>query len=148
MASLQVWTARPDGELDWANQECVQYFDADIETEILGNAWAQFVHPDDLPSSLAGDERYEVEFRLRRQDGEYRWFLVRAQAARDESGAITQWFGTNTDENLCLDRASEGNAAMPIVRRRSDGRAFECRKLSDVCTLCFAHVRGESRTKS
>lgn len=104
VVSLQVWTARPDGGLDWANQECVQYFNADIETEILGNAWAQFVHPDDLPGalrawqrSLVDGERYEVEFRLRRHDGEYRWFLVRAQGARDESGAIAQWFGTNTD---------------------------------------------------
>ncbi len=102
--SLQVWTAQPNGELDWANQECVQFFGAALETEILGNRWAQFVHPDDLPvalrswqHSLASGERYEVEFRLQRHDGEYRWFLVRAQPARDESGAIGQWFGTNTD---------------------------------------------------
>ncbi len=104
VVSLQVWTAQPDGELDWANQECVQYFGAALETEILGNRWAQFVHPDDLPNALrcwrhalASGERYEVEFRLLRHDGEYRWFLVRAQPARDESGAIGQWFGTNTD---------------------------------------------------
>ncbi len=104
VVSLQVWTARPDGELDWANQECVQYFGVEIETEILGHAWAQFVHPDDLPdalrqweSSLQSGERYEVEFRLRRHDGEKRWFLVRAQAMRDENGAIAQWVGTNTD---------------------------------------------------
>ncbi len=104
VVSLQVWTARPDGELDWANQECVQYFNADLKTQILGNAWAQWVHPDDLPialrhwrASLASGERYEVEFRLRRHDGDYRWFLVRAQAARNARGAIVQWFGTNTD---------------------------------------------------
>ncbi len=82
----------------------MQYFQADLETKILGAAWAQFVHPQDLPvalqswhESLLSGERYEVEFRLRRHDAEYRWFLVRAQAMRDESGAIAQWFGTNTD---------------------------------------------------
>ncbi len=104
VVSLQVWTARPDGGLDWANQECVQYFGAPIETEILGNRWAQFVHPDDLPvalrawqHSVATGERYEVEFRLLRHDREYRWFLVRAQASRDGAGGVMQWFGTNTD---------------------------------------------------
>ena len=104
VVSLQVWTARPDGGLDWANQECAQYFGADVETQILGTAWAQFVHPQDLPLALKGWERslasgarYEMEFRLRRHDGEYRWFLVRAQAMRAAAGAIEQWFGTNTD---------------------------------------------------
>ncbi|MGI8431258.1 MAG: hybrid sensor histidine kinase/response regulator [Chthoniobacterales bacterium] len=104
VVSLQVWTAGPDGGLDWANQECAQYFQAEIESQILGTAWAQFVHPQDLPlalkgweRSLASGERYEMEFRLRRHDGEYRWFLVRAQAMRAASGAIEQWFGTNTD---------------------------------------------------
>ena len=51
--------------------------------------------------ALAGIARlgqtYEVEFRLRRFDQEYRWFLVRSQAMRDDEGAITRWFGTNTD---------------------------------------------------
>ncbi len=104
VVSLQVWTARPDGTLDWANHECVQYFNADLETQILGNAWAQWVHPNDLPNALhhwraalASGERYEVEFRLRRYDGEYRWFLVRAQGRRNARGSIVQWFGTNTD---------------------------------------------------
>ena len=104
VVSLQVWTARPTGELDWANLECVNYLKADIDRDILGIAWAQFVHADDLPhalerwkESLATGARYEVEFRLRRYDGVYRWFLVRAQAMRDENGTIMHWFGTNTD---------------------------------------------------
>ena len=102
--SLQVWTARRDGGLDWANQECATYFGADLEKDILGNAWAQFVHSDDLPHalqhwqhSLATGDRYEVEFRLRRHDGEYRWFLVRAQAMHGADGEIGRWMGTNTD---------------------------------------------------
>lgn len=104
VVSLQVWTAELTGELDYANQECAEYFGADPETGILGNAWAQFVHPDDLPlaraqwqQALTTGGSYEVEFRLRRHDGEYRWFLVRAQAMRDAEGGIAKWFGTNTD---------------------------------------------------
>lgn len=104
VVSLQVWTARVNGELDYANQECLDYFGVASGPEVLGHGWAQFVHSDDLPNalahwqaSLASGDRYEVEFRLRRHDQEYRWFIVRAQAMRDEAGAITRWFGSNTD---------------------------------------------------
>jgi PAS domain S-box-containing protein len=62
------------------------------------------VHTEDLPHALAvwqaaldGDGTYEVEFRLRRADGAWRWHLVRAVALRDDEGAITRWVGTNTD---------------------------------------------------
>lgn len=102
--SLQVWTARPDGDLDFANKNCVDYFGVAAESDVLGQAWATFVHPDDLPNAQAAWQhaletgaRYEVEFRLRRHSGEYRWFLVRAEAMRDQEGRIATWFGSNTD---------------------------------------------------
>ncbi len=104
VVSLQVWTAQLNGELDYANHECWKYFGISRDADVLGNAWAQFVHPEDLPNafvhwqaSLSSGKTYEVEFRLRRHDGEYRWFLVRSQAMRDEQGNITRWFGTNTN---------------------------------------------------
>lgn len=102
-ASLQVWTATPDGELDFANQEVAEYFGANLQQDVLGSAWLKFVHEDDVAlasdawrRSLASGERYEVEFRLRRHDDEHRWFLVRSQPMRD-GGRIVRWFGTNTD---------------------------------------------------
>ncbi len=104
VVSLQVWTARPDGQLDFSNKQCLQYFGLKRAGDILGGAWARYVHPDDLPAaqkawgaSLATGAHYEVEFRLRRADGEYRWFLVRAEAMRDAAGLIAKWFGTNTE---------------------------------------------------
>ena len=105
IASIQVWTAGPDGALDFVNQECGKYFGTEeIERDILGNAWAQYVHPEDLPQALERWQRcletleaYEVEFRLRDRHGEYRWFLTRAQAMRVEAGAAAKWLGTNTD---------------------------------------------------
>ena len=115
--SLQVWTAQPTGELDFANQEVAKYFAADLDKEVLGNGWAQFVHPDDLPAALrtwqaalASGERYETEFRLRRHDGEQRWFLVRAQPMR-EGGRIVIWFGTNTDIHDLKTAQREAEAA-------------------------------------
>lgn len=104
VVSLQVWTAQPGGQLDFANAECRDYFGVTANEEVLGDAWTQFVHPDDLgkasrtwEKSLATGAHYEVEFRLRGAGGAYRWFLVRAEAMRDHEGRIVKWFGTNTD---------------------------------------------------
>ncbi len=104
VVSLQVWTARLDGGLDFANQECANYFGGVVERDVLGDGWTQYVHPDDMPiaakawgKSLATGDAYEVEFRLRGQTGVYRWFLVRAAAMRGAAGEIVKWFGTNTD---------------------------------------------------
>jgi PAS domain S-box-containing protein len=119
IVSIQVWTAREDGELDFVNQECAKYFGTeDIERDILGNAWAQYVHPEDLPGALrvwtrclATLDPYEVEFRLRDRHGLYRWFLVRAQAMRGEAGGATKWFGTNTDIHALKLAQSEAERA-------------------------------------
>ncbi len=100
---VQVWTARPDGALDHVNRQVVEYFGKTIE-EVLGEGWQFVIHPADLAAvmerwgaSLASGEPYEVEFRLRRVDGEYRWHLGRARAMRDANGAVLRWFGSNTD---------------------------------------------------
>jgi|GEM_PF-2787719 len=99
----QVWTATSDGALDFVNQRAVEYFGRPAE-EIIGAGWYAVVHPDDLPRiverwtrSLTTGEGYEVEFRLRRHDAQYRWHLGRATPARDSNGNIAQWLGTNTD---------------------------------------------------
>ncbi|HEX8423720.1 MAG TPA: PAS domain-containing sensor histidine kinase, partial [Pyrinomonadaceae bacterium] len=100
----QIWTAQPDGRLDYVNQRTVEYF-ARAEAEIIGENWQQVIHPDDLSvclerwhRSLKSGEIYEVEFRLRHgTDGEYRWHLGRALPMHDADGRIIRWFGTNTD---------------------------------------------------
>ncbi|HEY0083484.1 MAG TPA: PAS domain-containing sensor histidine kinase, partial [Pyrinomonadaceae bacterium] len=100
----QVWTAQPDGALDYVNQRTVEYFSR-ADDEIVGDNWHQVIHPDDLDTclerwhkALSTGEVYEVEFRLRRgSDGDYRWHLGRALPMRDATGRIVRWFGTNTD---------------------------------------------------
>ncbi len=101
--SHQVWTADPLGQFDYVNNRMVEYFQKSGE-EILGSGWQSVVHPDDLLAcvrrwqhSLLTGEFYEVEFRLRRHDGQYRWHKARANAGYDSNGKITKWFGTNTD---------------------------------------------------
>ena len=100
----QVWTAQPDGGLNYVNQRTLDYFASTCE-QVLGSGWQHFVHPDDLPRcsqswnrTLETGKLYEIEFRLKNAtDGIYRWHLGRALPMHDEEGRIAIWFGTNTD---------------------------------------------------
>ena len=98
-----VWSAQPDGRIDWFNDQAVAYAGGDQEA-LAGTNWLSVVHPDDIPrasaawrQALATETLYEVEFRVRRRDGVYRWFLARALPIRDADGVVTHWLGTNTD---------------------------------------------------
>jgi len=100
---VQIWTAQPNGALDYVTQRVADYFGTTTE-RVLGEGWQNVIHPDDLPTvverwthSLTTGEPYQVEFRLRRADGEYRWYLGRALPQLDAEGKVVQWFGTNTD---------------------------------------------------
>jgi PAS domain S-box-containing protein len=116
---VQVWTAKPDGMLDYVTQRTAQYFGTP-QSALLGDRWAAMVHPDDLPRAserwqralLTGDP-YEVEFRLRSHDGEYRWHLVRAEPMLDIDGNVVQWFGCTADieEHKRLEAALDVAAA-------------------------------------
>jgi PAS domain S-box-containing protein len=99
----QIWTAMPNGELDYVNQRALDYFDTSFE-ELVASGWTQVVHPDDLPRTLERWQHalnagmpYENEFRLRRADGSYRWHLTRASPRQDRRGQVVKWFGSNTD---------------------------------------------------
>jgi PAS domain S-box-containing protein len=99
----QLWTARPDGSVDWVNERATEYFGIpDLKTD--SERWLETVHPDDRASSglayltaIRSGTPYETEFRARRHDGVFRWFLARAIPVRDAEGAIVRWVGTNTD---------------------------------------------------
>jgi len=102
--AAQAWRALPDGSVDYFNQRWHDYTGLS-PTEALGWGWKAIIHPEDaarvmdkwthevLPSGKPG----EIEVRLRRFDGEYRWFIVRVEPLRDELGHVLQWYGTNTD---------------------------------------------------
>ncbi len=99
----QVWTALPNGEVDYVNQRWQDYAGATLE-QIQNRGWSTVVHPDDLERvnkawnrSVATGTDYNLKARLRKTNGKYYWFLARAQALRNEEGEIVQWYGTNTD---------------------------------------------------
>ncbi|WP_345166543.1 PAS domain-containing sensor histidine kinase [Sphingomonas daechungensis] len=97
------WSARPDGSTDFLNQHYLDYVGQPLE-RLLEWQWISFIHPDDLPSLTAAWTGFrsrgqggEAEARIRRHDGQYRWFLFRVDALRDEAGDIVKWYGVNTD---------------------------------------------------
>ncbi len=102
-----VWCDLPDGPNEILNKRWHEYTGRSAE-ESHGWGWQATFHPEDLPplmekwrELLASGEPGEIEARLRRHDGVYRWFLIRVEPFRDESGKLVRWYGTSTDiENL------------------------------------------------
>jgi PAS domain S-box-containing protein len=115
-----VWTAKPDGLIDYFNQRWFDYTGMSLaETE--GQGWRPVVHPDDIDrcldlwsNSLCTGEKYEIEYRFKRVDGSYRWHLGRASAVRDDEGRIIKWYGTCTD----IDDQKRAEAA--LLRSRQE----------------------------
>src|SRR6202790_2428967 len=98
-----VWSATPDGACDYFSAQWTQYTGV-AESELLGWRWMDVLHPDDRHStrrvwtdSVAERHAYDVEYRVRRRDGVYRWFKTRGVPVRDSKDGIVNWFGSCTD---------------------------------------------------
>src|SRR5882724_733915 len=93
-----VWSARPDGSIEFLNQRGLDYTGLPLE-QIRGWNWKDTnLHPDDRQglfetwsAIVASGQPGEIQARLRRFDGEYRWFLFRVAPLRDESGRLVSW---------------------------------------------------------
>ena len=97
------WCNLSDGSNDFVNQRWSDYTGLSQE-EVKRVGCKVAIHPEDLPkwldqwrALLASGAGGEIEARLRRHDGAYRWFLIRVEPLREESGEILRWYGTNTD---------------------------------------------------
>jgi len=98
-----VLSARPDGSVDFINLRWLEYTGFKAE-ELRGWGWRNVIHPDDVErfveewrAALAAGESFENEARVRRADGEYRWFRIRKVPLRDKQGNIVQWYGSGHD---------------------------------------------------
>jgi PAS domain S-box-containing protein len=98
-----VWLARPDGYIEYYNRSCFDYTGLSRD-DLLGWGWQRVLHPDEVEvklqrwgESLRTGNAFEIEYRLKRFDGSYRWHLGRALPFRDKGGQIVNWFGTSTD---------------------------------------------------
>ncbi len=117
-----VWICDADGRVRFFNERWYDYT-GQREDEAVGDGWIDVLHPDDRERALAAWESsvrsgqpYEIEYRLRAEDGSYRWFVGRGLPERNADGEIAQWFGTCTDVN-----AQHGE--MENARRVADGFA-------------------------
>lgn len=100
---VQIWTALPDGRLDYVTEQTARHFGR-TAAQLLDESWLSVLHPDDVAPTVARwtrsietGEVYEVEFRLRMADGHYAAHLARAVPQRGPDGKIARWFGTNTN---------------------------------------------------
>jgi formate hydrogenlyase transcriptional activator len=143
------WSCLPDGSGEFFNQRWLDYTGLKAE-DALGWGWKAAVHPQDLGKLmavwlglLASAEPGQAESRLRRFDGEYRWFLFRAEPVRDESGKIVRWCGTNTDiedrkqaENKLGEAMSERARLLAVRAEIGDAlaRKADLKEILHACT--------------
>jgi PAS domain S-box-containing protein len=125
-----VWSARPDGSGAFFSDSYLAYVGLE-RAALLEWGWTTVVHPEDLgtlvgawQSIRAAGKPAEIEARLRRFDGEYRWFLFRGNPVLDESGRVTKWYGINTD----IDDRKQAEARL----RRSEAFLAEGQNLARI----------------
>lgn len=127
-----ILTSDGDGDIDYCNQYTLDYTGLTLD-QLRGPGWKKsVVHPDDLAARMAKwetalrrGEPYDLEYRLRRKDGAFRWFLLLARPIRDEAGQITKWIGTCTD----------------IENQKEDQRLLEEQVLERTTQLADANAR-------
>ncbi|MFM0672729.1 PAS domain-containing protein [Paraburkholderia sediminicola] len=97
-----VWTALPNGDIEYLSPSLCEY--TGIKEAHHCDSFRAAIHPDDLRTNdrywgalRAGDDTGELELRLRRIDGEYRWFLCHVKAIRNDSGRLLRWIGVSWD---------------------------------------------------
>ena len=98
-----VWTAQPDGSVDYFNSYWFAYTGFDTSDSLNWN-WGPAIYPDDLADlterwthSLQTGEKFRIEFRLKRTDGSFGWHLTQAILQRDTNGTPVKWYGSTVD---------------------------------------------------
>ena len=119
----QAWLAHGSGATYWVNEQVCAYTGQTMKS-LVSSGFRHCVHPDDLQATQKSWEHavatagaYEYEFRMRRADGQYRWFLARALPLIDEAGTVLRWVGTNTDvqeQKNVLERMAYLNSSLEV----------------------------------
>jgi two-component system phosphate regulon sensor histidine kinase PhoR len=98
-----VWTALPNGSIDYFNQRWFDFTGLEFE-DSKGNGWQKMLHPEDRKKiisiwqhAISNAENFEIEYRCKGADNQYRWFLGKAVPFKDEEENLIAWFGTSTD---------------------------------------------------
>ena len=158
------WCSRPDGSSEFLSQRWLDYTGLSMEAA-RDWGWKAAIHPEDLSrlldvwqKLLTSGEPGELEARLRRFDGVYRWFLFRAEPLLDETGNIVKWYGTNTDiddykwaeavlgaEKKILELVTGNNSLATILEALC--RLVEELFSGSLCLILFLDAAGERLRK-
>jgi PAS domain S-box-containing protein len=129
------WSAAPDGSAEFFNGRWLAYAGLTAD-QAQGWGWTVVVHPDDLKvlvdywqSIMALGQSGEIEARLRRFDGVYRWFLFRATPSLDDNGGVVKWYGTNTD----IEERKRAEQAL----KRSEAYLAEAQRLTHTASWAY-----------
>ena len=135
-----VWRAGPEGIPDFLNQPALDYTGLSLDQAEIG--WPRAFHPDDKKGMLQkwsaireSGMRGGLEARLRRFDGEYRWFLFQAEPLRDEAGNFVKWYGSSTD--------IEDRKRAEEELRRSEAKLVESQRVSQTGSFVWNISTGE-----
>jgi formate hydrogenlyase transcriptional activator len=148
------WCGLPDGFIQFVNRRWALY--TGLSLDVANGQWQGAIHPDDLPALIdrwnvvrGTGECLGVEARIRRHDGDYRWFVFHTQSVRDSDGRIARWYGSATD--IEERKRSEAQLkliidAIPqmIVVLGPDGRALDANQMTlDYTGLTLQEVRDD-----
>jgi PAS domain S-box-containing protein len=135
-----VWRTGSEGIPDFLNQPALDY--TGLSSDQTENGWPRAFHPDDKKGMLQkwsaireSGMRGGLEARLRRFDGEYRWFLFQAEPLRDEAGNIVKWYGSSTD--------IEDRKRVEEELRRSEAKLAEAQRVSQTGSFVWNVSTGE-----
>jgi two-component system CheB/CheR fusion protein len=142
-----VWSAQPNGYHDFYNQQWYDYTGLG-QDKTNSNSWPAILHPDDYEKawkvwqhSLETGDPFETEYRLRRRDNVYRWFLARAYPMHDEQGSIIKWFGTCTDiddqkraEQLLEEKIQSRTRELKLLNKRLEASNSDLLQFASVAS--------------
>jgi len=153
-----VWTATPDGKRNYFNKRWLEFTGLPMQ-EQTGNQWMASLHPDDREKvrkqwaeAVTSTNIYQVEYRLRRADGQYRWVLMRAVPHLNEQGEVTVWVGGGTDiqdQKQMVEELLEANEQQAVLSdqtyrayQSAEGQRDALRTLFTEAPAMFAIFRG------
>jgi len=132
---------RHDGQIEFANQTWRTYTGLS-QQDLRGHRWGVAIHPDDLPlveaawrDHLPAGDPFQIEQRMRRADGEYRWHLVSRVPLRNEIGEVIRWYGVAHD----IEDQKRAERAL----RRSEAYLAEAQRLSKMGSFGWKIGSGE-----
>jgi PAS domain S-box-containing protein len=139
-----VFTAGPDGQIDYFNRQWYEYTGLG-QGEVNRASWETVLRPDGVlrvqevwGHAIRTGIPYEIEYELRRHDGAYRWHLGRALPIRDEHGRIVRWYGTNTDIHD-RKRIEEALGQALLAEQFARGQAEQASRMKDEFLATLSH---------